>query len=91
MSIAFYETTFTDNVSVTIDFVDSGSGLGSSSQAFCGVDYAAYRGVFSAMNVETRMPDVVGYTPATSAVPEPSVFALWLNGLLVVPAMRRRR
>lgn len=48
-------------------------------------------GAFADMNVETRMLDVVGYTLATSAVPEPATFALWLGALVALPVLRRRR
>jgi hypothetical protein len=41
-AISFYENTFSDNISLNIKFVNSGNGLGSTSQSFYKISYATY-------------------------------------------------
>lgn len=72
-AIAYYQTTFTDNISVSINFINSGAGLGSSSQSFYNYNYGDYqtalRGDGSSLNDATALAHIPNVSSGTSPVP----------------------
>lgn len=95
-AINYYQTTFTDNISVSINFVNSGGGLGSSTQSFYSYAYGDYqtalRGDASSLNDATALAHIPDVNSGNSPVPgtDDQVYLTranaWAVGLTDIPA-----
>ena len=63
-ALSFYQSMFIDPVSVTINFVSSGKGLGASTQSFYDVDYATYMTALRADATSADDATAMLHTPA---------------------------